>query len=418
MDDITSTLTSLTLNETNNVADINQATNSVPVLPTLKMDGCTFDLSGLDCSVDPKVVQLLQSIVTAFSGRLKSLEKDTELKLQASNDCIKNLTQENLNRKNELDETKKHINALTQSTNEQFKIKDEKIKCLEMENLNRKNELDETKNQINALTQSITEQFKERDEKIKCLEMVCEELARAVDKLEQYSRLETPEFHGIPPPSARNLYRNGRENTSETIVDFCRYHLNIEINKYDISISHRMPIQEEKRKYGEEYIPPIYCRFVNRSVAMLCMERKHLLKDAHNNRNGKYVIKQNLTLQRRLLRDRAEEKLHSYKFKWVKNGTVWVRKERNSKPIKVVSDEVLDDLIKNQDDPKSIRRKQNISMHPINQPRFRFDKNSENIASPISNSEFPPLPSVVPTSESMNFFFTNLPRQSYSTATF
>ena len=77
------------------------------------------------------------------------------------------------------------------------------------------------------------------------------------------------------------------------------------------------------------------------------MQKKHLLKHARNNLDQKFFIRENLTLRRRLLKERVDKELHSFQFKWVKNGNILVRKNKWSRAVKVVSEEVLD-MLKNQ----------------------------------------------------------------------
>ena len=230
-------------------------------------------------------------------------------------------------------------------------------------------------------------------ERIASIERVCEQLTVGADKQEQYTRLETREFKNIlPEPDPRT----GEEDTTEVLVKFCRRYLNIHINKYDISISHRMPIAAEKKRVGKDYIPPIYCRFVNRSVAMLIMKRKRLLKNARNRLGQKFFIEENLTLQRRLLKDRAENQLHSYHFKWVKNGNIFVRKHRRSNPIKISSEKILDELIHEQNTSKRTKENENFNSHRVNLNRDRSNNIYEHThalrIARSRSSEFPYLP--------------------------
>ena len=75
------------------------------------------------------------------------------------------------------------------------------------------------------------------------------------------------------------------------------------------------------------------------------LKSRHLLRKYRNNRGEKYFIKENLTLQRRLLCEKAREELTSYQHHWVKNGSIFVRKSSDSRPIKVHSQECLEKLI-------------------------------------------------------------------------
>ena len=62
--------------------------------------------------------------------------------------------------------------------------------------------------------------------------------------------------------------------------------------------------------------------------------------------NQKFIIRENLTLKRRLLSDRVKEELVGYKYGWVRNGCVYVRKNKGDRAIKVNSEEALNKLLK------------------------------------------------------------------------
>ena len=188
------------------------------------------------------------------------------------------------------------------------------------------------------------------EDRIRLLEVLYQQLFTSQDNQEQYTRREILEFLNIPIQY--------RENTTNLIIEFCEYYLGVYINKYDISTSHRMIIPEDKKKYGSEYIPPIYCKFVNRSVVHQIMQSKHLLKHARNNLNQKFFIRENLTLHRRLLKEKVDNELHSFQFKWVKNGNIFVRKNKWSKPVKIASEEELRNLLQKQNNPGSVATNQ------------------------------------------------------------
>ena len=51
-------------------------------------------------------------------------------------------------------------------------------------------------------------------------------------------------------------------------------------------------------------------------------------------------LRENLTLERMQLLERVEKELHSYQYKWVKDWNIFVRKDTNSRAIKVHSEKV------------------------------------------------------------------------------
>ena len=79
-----------------------------------------------------------------------------------------------------------------------------------------------------------------------------------------------------------------------------------------------------------------------------------MLKNTRNQWGEPYEIRQNLTLNRRLLWNLINDKLEHFKFKWVRRGgDIFVRKNTNSKAIKIISERVIDDLLANHPPPKA-----------------------------------------------------------------
>ena len=164
------------------------------------------------------------------------------------------------------------------------------------------------------------------------------------DKGEQYSRLETLEFLNI-------LFKGTKrypEDPYEVVIKFLRYFFRIFITKRDISICHRTVIPTDKHKLGSRYIPPIYCRFVNRSlVHKILNAQKHCLRNARNEYGQPYSVKINLTLNRRLLWDDVEKKLSRCHSKWVsKNGNIFVKEHGHSRAVQITSKQTITNLAK------------------------------------------------------------------------
>ena len=186
------------------------------------------------------------------------------------------------------------------------------------------------------------------NQRLSSLEHRVDECAVGLDENQQRQRLENVEFHGIPKQG-----RYGQnEDCYEIIKDFCDRYLNITIRTYDISIAHRQFNPAEKKKYGKKYIPSIYVKFLNRFIAQRILKSKNLLRNFRNRFGGKYEVKPNLTLKRRLLWDSTECELESYQFKWITNGNVFVKKNSASRPIKVESELTLRQLKTEQDGAK------------------------------------------------------------------
>ena len=176
-----------------------------------------------------------------------------------------------------------------------------------------------------------------------------------LDNQQQYGRQYILEFKEI-------TYQGDQwypENCIQVIKDFTNNYLNMKIETYDISTAHRQIIPNEKKRLGNNYIPPIYCKFVNRHVVHEILKRRNLLRNQRNIYGQQFTICQNLTLNRRLLWENVTEKLTTYKRKWVTfSGNIFVKKTHKSAPIKITCQQVLDNLIKNEKEiPKRLRQK-------------------------------------------------------------
>ena len=163
-----------------------------------------------------------------------------------------------------------------------------------------------------------------------------------IDAQEAQGRKDIVVIDNVPFEGTR--YK--KENTTRIALVFFRYHFGIFLNEEDISVSHRTVIPDEKKKAGKNYIPPIYVKFVRRSVAQDILKRKRSLV-AKNRFGQPYFISENLSVFRRKLMDRIKNELHSYALGWVSNGSIFVKKDKSSlsKPIKVNTDQKLQELI-------------------------------------------------------------------------
>lgn len=248
-------------------------------------------------------------------------------------------------------------------------------------------------------------------------------LEAKADNTEQYTRRETIEFHRIP--SENTYYR--REDPTNMIVNFCARHLDIKITRDHISVCHRQIIEADKKRLGKKYIPPIYCRFVNRSLMLLCLERQSWLKNVRNRFGQKIFLKENLTLERRQLWERVKNELHSFRFKWIKDWKIMVRKDEHSKPMRIYSEKVLESLLKDQPaapDPSTTPRP-NSERKPqhSNQPPSNYQSKGSNTFRLGRHSSDWPLPE--PPSRHQEFdwfdgqFLTgSFPTRTYETRSF
>ena len=139
--------------------------------------------------------------------------------------------------------------------------------------------------------------------RVRSLETQIEQFSVQLDNVEQNTRQYILQFENIVNRGSRDY----PECATDVIISFLWNFLGMCISNRHISICHRQDIPSLRKKLGKKYIEPIYCKFLNRSVVHEILRRKHLLKHARNEHNGPYFIKENLTLNRRLLWDSVEE---------------------------------------------------------------------------------------------------------------
>ena len=220
--------------------------------------------------------------------------------------------------------------------------------------------------------------------RIRWLEDQNDRLWSFTDSLEQYSRREILEFLGIP------LQRH--EDTTKIIIDFVRRHFGITIRRCDISVSHRQNIPRHKRQQGRHYVAPIYCKFLNRSLVHDILRKRYLLKGT------RYEVRENLTLYRRNIKDKAEAKLkRTHPFQWVRNGNIFVKETASARPTKINDEFVLDELIEK---IRNCAVKTSEAKVPKDKPNLPLQSHQRSLNSSCPNqdpqvpasSSFPPLP--------------------------
>lgn len=202
----------------------------------------------------------------------------------------------------------------------------------------------------NIATELQKEEVKSKEASV--LHKRVDKLEVRADNTEQYTRRETIEFHRIPVESTRHR----KEDPTNMIINFCARHLDIHMTRADISVCHRQPIEEERRRAGRNYIPAIYCRFTRRTLMLLCLEKRHLLRNVRNRFGQRMFLRENLTLERRQLLDRVENELTSFEQIWVKDWKIFARKDKNTRPIRIHSELALEKLLKEQSENPSTTR--------------------------------------------------------------
>ena len=137
------------------------------------------------------------------------------------------------------------------------------------------------------------------------------------------------------------------EDCYDIVIGFLQQHYGMRLGKRDISVCHRQIIPSDRRKYGRNYIAPIYCKFVNRFNAQYILDDRNCLRNCKNKFGQPLYVKENLTYKNKLIWDSAQSDLGSYQFKYIKNWKIFVKKDPGAKPIQIRDSGDLAGLIEN-----------------------------------------------------------------------
>ena len=127
----------------------------------------------------------------------------------------------------------------------------------------------------------------------------------ALDKLEQYTRRENVRIHGVPEP------RTAGGETEDTVIKLAA-DIGVNINREDISVSHRLPGRQGKPK-------PMIVKFVRRDTKTNLMKNKQKLKNVAA-RKGVYISDDLTPLRAKLVREMKNDA--GIKSVWTTGGRI------------------------------------------------------------------------------------------------
>lgn len=150
-------------------------------------------------------------------------------------------------------------------------------------------------------------------------------------ELKQYSHTNNLEIKGLPVAAQECL---------ETTVQTLGNKPGIEISASDIDVVHRVPTKD-KRKYN------IVVRFLSRKTRdkVLAMSMKKRLSTTNFNfeEDSPVYVNEDLCPELKILLGKTTQrrKEKAWKFSWVQNGRILVRKAENSPIVHVASEDDL-----------------------------------------------------------------------------
>lgn len=212
------------------------------------------------------------------------------------------------------------------------------------ENIKLQKSVAETHSKLDAQTsqlQQLLVRTKVLEDENRKLKVENEELKISHDDLEQYSRRNCIEIHGIPEVQGENIISEvikiGRaigEEIKPTTIDNC-HRLGKQIKDSPVI---RGIIVKFVRNFDKEQF--LKCRKVKRNLNTL---------ELGFNVNNIVYVNENLTQRRRSLMARARKmkRVFNLAYVWSKNGRVYVRERENTKIILINSDKDLDSIERN-----------------------------------------------------------------------
>ena len=154
-----------------------------------------------------------------------------------------------------------------------------------------------------------------------------------IAELQQYSRINNLEISNLPETE--------NENITEVLTSVFKC---LNVNVLDkISVAHRVPtLNKSKPK-------PIIVQFVSRESKDMCLKAAKTKKitasqvDARNKNMPVYLNEHLIpSLKELFFHCRKFKNENNFKFAWVKNGKIFIRKNENSRVIRIVN---VDDLL-------------------------------------------------------------------------
>ena len=178
---------------------------------------------------------------------------------------------------------------------------------------------------------------------VQTMEGKVQQMKKACNDLEQYSRRECVEIHGIPLPKSTDV----KENTNEIVVKIGHL-MGVDVKEEDISVSHRL--STSKNYKGNRSTPAIIAKFVRRDVKECYYRGRKKLKGRTTQdlgldvKNNIYINESLTESNKNLFKDALRVKKDcNFAFAWTMNDNIYLRKDQTSPVIYIRS---RDDIVK------------------------------------------------------------------------
>ena len=228
---------------------------------------------------------------------------------------------ENLKLRKEIEELKDSAKFNEKELND---LKDSLLKT-KNENKTLKDFLEETRRELKAVKDDFREQKEET-----------EQLWSAFDDLEQYTRKNSLEIHGIP--------QNAYSDTDTAVIKVAEA-LNITVEPEDIEISHKL-------RRGTAIIVKFCSHKVKSKIYKESVKLKHVkISDlfpsyASTGQQHRIFVNENLTVYRRRMVGKANKRRQEGTLTsvWTLDGKMYIKTSPEGAPVRIFSEEDLDNL--------------------------------------------------------------------------
>ena len=186
-------------------------------------------------------------------------------------------------------------------------------------------------------------EFAQLNKKLDNLTTRVDEIGKAIDNIERYSYQYNVKIIGIPELKSKET----AQETSNLCVKLFQK-MGVDITSQDIDIAHRVPSR------NPAYHKPIICKFTRR-----CMKEQVMIHRQDANKIEPTVlglpsdasilnarVYDHLTpkVQKLLTEAKKFQQQYAYRFCWIKNSTIYLRKAEDSRPIIIKKPGDLQDL--------------------------------------------------------------------------
>lgn len=267
-------------------------------------------------------------------------------------DTVKSLKKENDELKSQMDILRKEFKNLEATLDRriaQSNDRNDSHSCLSDNETSKSLEfLSSSYDDLSSFRHEAKIEFDQLNKKLNSLTKRVDEIADAIDNIERYSYLYNVKLIGIPELKSKE----SAQKTSILCIKLFQG-MGVDITLQDIDIAHRVPSR------NPAYHKPIICKFTRRCIKeQVINHRQHANKIDPTSLGlpadallSKARVYDHLTPKLQKLLTEAKEFQHhrAYRFCWVKNSTIFLRKSEDSRPIIIKKPSDLRDLAAQED---------------------------------------------------------------------